>query len=42
VLVNRKLTSGYGLSLRHLIHSGVVYTSRIGLLLLPGWIRIEL
>jgi hypothetical protein len=42
VLVNKKLTSGYRLSLRNLIHGGVVYPSSIGLLLLSGWVRIEL
>jgi hypothetical protein len=41
-MVNRKLTGGYGLSLRNLIHSGVVYTSSIGLLLLSRRIRAEL
>jgi hypothetical protein len=41
VLVNRKLISGHGLSLRNLINSGLVHTSQIGLLLLAGWIRIE-
>jgi hypothetical protein len=34
MLVNRKLTSGYGLSLRNLIHGGVVYSGSTGLLLL--------
>jgi hypothetical protein len=41
MLVNRKLTSGYGLSLRNLIHGGVVHTSSIGLLLLFGRVRAE-
>jgi hypothetical protein len=40
VLVNRKLTSGHGLSLRNLINSGVVHTSRISMSLL-GRIRTE-
>jgi hypothetical protein len=42
MLLNRKLTSGYRLSLRNLIHGGVVYPSSIGLLLLFGRVRIEL
>jgi hypothetical protein len=42
VLVNRKLTSGYGLSLRNLIHDDVVYPSSIGLLLLSERVRAEL
>jgi hypothetical protein len=41
MLVNRKLTSSYGLSLRNLIHGGVVYTRSIGLLLLFGRVRAE-
>jgi hypothetical protein len=42
VLVNRKLISSYGLSLRNLFHSGVVHSSIISMLLLSGRIRAEL
>jgi hypothetical protein len=41
-MVNKKLTDSYRLSLRNLIHGGVVYTSSVSLLLLFKRIRAEL